>query len=172
MRKSILKTISVSLIITAATALFAIGVNALRDDGIDLVATIPYEIFSECRDSTAFSESVTKTDLNWEKTPIYVDARPKTAFEKAHVKDAINIPYSALFGATPEDIARLKSAKNEENHRTIVVYGLYKDGENAPVDFSQPLAEQLIETGFKNVKHTNGGIEELKKQGAVIVEHE
>ena len=169
MRRNIVKTLLLAHLITAAAALAAIFVNGLRPDGIDLVAQAPYEIFSECKDSMATSKTVAPADIRQGVVPIYVDARPADAFGKEHVRGAVHIPYSALFGASEADVQKLKTIQANAPLKSIVVYGLFTDEKLGTIDFAEPLAAQLVEMGLKNVSHVAGGIDALKNQGIETV---
>jgi len=158
--------------IVVGAALIAIGTNAMRSDGIPLVATIEYEIYAPCKDSEAESEAASAADLaGGGDGVLYVDARPAEAFAGEHVEGSINIPYSVLFGASEADIARVKQAIADRGAETVVVYGRHGDPESteAAVDLAEPLADQLIEAEIQGVKHLEGGLDELKKSGVETV---
>jgi rhodanese-related sulfurtransferase len=167
------KVMMQALLIVIASAAIAVGTNAVRSDGIELVTDVEYEIFAACKDSEAESEAA-RVDQLQEQSPeaiLYVDARPAEAFAIEHVEGSINIPYSALFGASDDDIEKVKRAAKGKNAVTIVVYGLYEDP-SAPgeeVDFAKPLAQQLVESGIAGAKHLEGGMEQLKKTGITTV---
>lgn len=167
------KVLMQALLIVVASAVIAVGTNAVRPDGIELVTDVEYEIFAACKDSEAESEAADVGRLQGQpkEAILYVDARPAEAFAAEHVKDSINIPYSALFGASPEDIDNVKRAAQAKKAVTIVVYGLFADPD-APgekVDFAKPLAQQLVESGITGAKHLEGGMEQLKKTGVETV---
>ena len=159
--------------IVVVAGLIAIGTNAVRSDGIPLVTDLEYEIFAPCKDSEAESQAAELADLagDADKNVLYVDARPAEAFAEEHVADSINIPYSVLFGATAEDIAKVKQEMASRKTETVVVFGTYADPESTEqaVDLAEPLAQQLIEAEISGVKHLEGGIEELKKTGVETV---
>jgi Rhodanese-like domain len=159
--------------IAAFASAVSIGTNMSRADGIPLITDIPYDIFAPCKDSEASSEALQISDITSNApATIYVDARPKKAYDKQHVKGAINVPYSALFGASEADINRIKSAVTDRNATAIVVYGLFLDPADAAkqIDFGKPLADQLIEAQVQNVGHVEGGLEALNKSGVEIVQ--
>ena len=167
------KVVMQALLVVVASAAIAVVTNAVRSDGIELVTDVEYEIFAACKDSEAESEAA-RVDQLQAQSPgaiLYVDARPAEAFTHEHVEGSINIPYSALFGASDEDIAKVKQAAKEKKATTIVVYGLYEDP-SAPgevVDFAKPLAQQLVESGIAGAQHLEGGMEQLKKTGVSTV---
>jgi predicted sulfurtransferase len=161
-----------AVIVVVISALVALSFNVLRPNGIPVIATAPYEIFSECKDS-----SVTTTSVNAQQVrssdvdKIFVDARPNDAFIREHVERALNVPYSVLFGAAAEDIEKVKEHRRQHPGAAIVVYGVL-DRTNAGqgrTDVAKPLADQLMEAGLTNVQHLAGGIVALKKAGARTV---
>jgi rhodanese-related sulfurtransferase len=103
---------------------------------------------------------------------LYIDARPADLFDTEHVKGAINVPYSALFGATEEDVAKVKKEALAKTAKTIIVYGVHLEGgsEDKKVDFGKPLAQQLIESDIKGVKHVAGGLDKMKTSGIETVQ--
>lgn len=174
MAKTAVKVALQALLIVAASAVLAVVTNAARPDGIELITDVEYEIFAACKDSDVESEAADVGRLQAEDggAILYVDARPPEVFAVEHVTGAINVPYSALFGAAPEDIEKIKRVAAERGAVTVVVYGLYTDPE-APgesVDFAKPLAQQLVESGLAGAKHLEGGIAELKKTGVETVQ--
>lgn len=172
MMKDISFTLLKSLAITVAAVLIAVGINAVRKDGIPLVAEVPYEIFSTCMDAEAAAETVSAQELSGRNEQhLIVDARPARQFEIEHAKNAVNIPFSALFGASEEDVERVRKTAADRLVSAIIVYGAYEDPDNpgVTVDFGKPLADQLTESGLQNVRYVNGGLAEMKKQGTPTV---
>jgi rhodanese-related sulfurtransferase len=162
-----------SIVIGAISAAIGITTNVVRSDGIPVVTDIPYEIFAPCKDSEAVSEAVSTDELPnmGGDAVIYVDARPEEMFDLEHVDGAINVPYSALFGSSDEDIAKVAKAAESGKAAKVIVYGAYADpaSPDEKVDFGKPLAEQLIEAGIKGVRHVEGGLEALNKTGIKTV---
>ncbi len=160
-------------IVVAASGGVAVATNLARPDGIPLVTDVEYDIFAPCRDSEADSEAAGPADLlgSAHEVILYVDARPAPAFAEEHVDGAINVPYSALFGASEQDIAMIKERAAAKKATKIIVYGVFKDpaSPQQKVDFAKPLALQLVESEIKGVKHLEGGMEKLKKAGTKTV---
>jgi spore germination protein YaaH len=172
MIKVVIKTIIQAAVIVGVAASIAIVTNMVRKDGIPLVTDIPYEIFAPCKDSDATSENVTADELlKSGENVLYVDARPKEIFDKEHVKDAINVPYSALFGAAKEDVDRVAKEAKKRGVKSVIVYGAYEDPASPgdKVDFGKPLAEQLLEAKVEGVRHVEGGLEVLNSKGIKTV---
>ncbi|MCP4606298.1 MAG: rhodanese-like domain-containing protein [Proteobacteria bacterium] len=173
MVKTTQKIVIQAIVITAVSAAIGVTTNLMRSDGIPLVTDIPYEIFAPCKDSEATSEIVTADKLaleDGEKT-LYVDARPSGMFELEHVDGAINVPYSALFGASEEDMAKIAKAVQDRGVTSVIVYGAYADpaSPETKVDFGKPLAQQLIEAGIEGVRHVPDGLKSMNKTGIKTV---
>jgi rhodanese-related sulfurtransferase len=159
--------------IVAASATLAIATDLVRSDGIPLVTDIEYEIFAPCMDSEAESQAAGADDLaaGPSEAVVYVDARPAAAFAAEHVDGSLSIPYSVLFGASDQDIDKVRQAAEKKEAVAVIVYGIYADPADTDqaVDLAKPLAQQLIEAGLAGVKHLEGGLEELKKSGVETV---
>ena len=172
--RAIGKIVIQAFIIVLVSAGLAIALNFIRPKGIPLVTDIPYEIFAPCKDSEALSEAIDREDLANPKADsiLYVDARPAEEFVKGHRDGAFNLPYSALFGASEEDLANLKTRLDTEKPTAVIVYGDIADPATPSkrIDFAKALAEQLIETGIKGVKHITGGLGALNKTGTQEVQ--
>ncbi len=164
-----LKIIAQACALTALAAAIGIGTNLLRPSGIPLVTDIPYEIFAPCKDSEATSQAVSATELaqQGEGETLYIDARPAEMYAAEHIAGAINVPYSALYGASDEDLLKVKKAVEKQKPTGVIVYGAYTDpaDPNTPIDFGKPLAQQLVEAEITGVKHVPGGLPELNKSG-------
>ncbi len=174
MIKTALKISLQAAAVVLFSAIVAVTTNALRDDGIPLVTDVEYEIFAPCKDSEADSAAASTNDMTGSEAGnvMYVDARPVEAFALEHVETAVNVPYSVLFGAADADLASLKESIASKKPKTVIVYGVFADpaDPSSKVDFAKPLALQLIDSGVAGVKHLEGGMEELKKNGARTVQ--
>ncbi len=163
------KVLVLAFAITAGSAAIAIATNAVRPSGIPLVTDIPYEIFAPCKDSEAEAKAASAAELAGTSggVVLYIDARPAEMFEAEHIEGSINVPYSALFGAKPEDVEKVKTTAQAKKATKIVVYGLHQDAatEKKSVDFGKPLAQQLVESGIKGVTYLAGGLTKLKESG-------
>lgn len=171
--KSIIAKILVQVMcLTAASFAVALSANAVRPDGIPLVAQVPYDIFAPCRDSEVQVQAICAECVAGKTDMLYVDARSAEAFATGHVDGAINAPYSVLAGASASDVAAVKSAATQRGVSTIVVYGAVDDLE-APgqsIDLGKPLAEQLAEAGLTGARHYEGSLDELKNTATWTVQ--
>ena len=173
MLKTSLLTLAKSVALTAAAVLIAVVTNAVRADGIPLVTDIPYEIFSACKDAEAESAAVSDTAaLKNADDTLFVDVRPKARFDAERVAGAVNLPYSALFGASADDVENVRKSASDGKIKSIVVYGTFRelDSEALEVDLAKPAAEQLVESGMSNVRHIEGGLAAMKKLGVETVQ--
>ena len=172
MLKTSFLVLAKSVALTAVAVLIAVVTNAVRADGIPLITDIPYEIFSACKDAEAESAEVSDTSaLKNSHDTLFVDVRPKAQFDAERVAGAVNLPYSALFGASPEDVEKVKKSAAAGEKKSVVVYGIFRelDSEALEVDLAKPAAEQLVESGIANVRHIEGGLAAMKKLGVETV---
>ncbi len=174
MSKTIIKTLVQAAVIVVAGVAIAAATNAIRSDGIPLVTDIPYEIMVPCPDSEADSQAANVSDLVNNDKVLFVDARPKEIFEAEHVEGAINVPYSALFGAAKEDIEKVAAEAKAKGATKVVVYGEYEDPEvpGEMVDFGRPLANQLLEEEVLGVEYVEGGLKTLNTKGVKTVKRQ
>jgi len=158
--------------ITGASAVLALGTNAVRPDGIPLVADIPYDIFARCVDYDVQVAAAEAADLAAVAGAVlYVDARPAEDFAREHVKGALSAPYSVLFGAANDDLARVKAAAEKQSVARVVAYGVLGGADGGEgVELAEHLAKQLAEVGIAGVEHVSGGLEALKKGGVETVQ--
>ena len=173
MLKTSLFTLAKSVALTAAAVLIAVVTNAVRADGIPLVTEIPYEIFSACKDAEAESAAVSDAAaLKNADDTLFVDVRSKAQFDAERVAGAVNLPYSALFGASPEDVENVRKSSDAGKTKSVVVYGTFReqDSETLEVDLAKSAAEQLVESGIANVRHIEGGLAAMKKLGINTVQ--
>jgi hypothetical protein len=171
--KPIAVVLGQAVAIVLGSGALAVVTDLVRPDGIPLVTDIPYDIFAPCKDSEVETEEATRAELTAAAaTILYVDAQPKEQYEIAHVAGAINVPYSALFGASEADIDKVKVKAAQMGATSVVVYGAFADP-SAPehkIDFGKSLAQQLIEAEIPGVKYVENGLEKLKKTGIEIVQ--
>jgi len=144
-----------ALILTAGCVLIGVVFNALRPEGIDLVARSEYQIYVPCPESLAKVETST-TDTVREKTNVlYLDARPVEDYEKGHIKGAVSFPYPLLGDPDPDRVEALK------RKGTPIV--TYCDGGRSK--FGEMMAKLLTELGVEKVTYLKGGLKAWRKQG-------
>ena len=168
------KLVFQSIVIIAFSSGIALATNQIRPDGIPVVAKTAYDIFAPCRDSEASGRLTAVRSLGNGalQRRLFVDARPGAAFAAEHAEQAVNIPYSVLFGASAEAVETLGKAIRAQNPESVVVYGAIAqpDAPGQQVDLARPLAAQLTEAGIQGVTYLEGGLDALKKAGARTVQ--
>ena len=138
-----------ALVVTAACAVLALFFNALRSNGIPLVQKTEYEILVPCPETTGEVDSFAPDILDEDsQEALFVDARPKAAFDGWHLQEARNITYDYL---EPVSLDELRSIVSSGAKRVIV----YGDG--ADPDSGEHLARELSGKGIRNVGFIVGG---------------
>ena len=103
---------------------------------------------------SGFSPSVTVTELDAfieAKNPVFVDVRDVFAFEKSHIKGALNLPLEVL----------VQQINAIQANRMVIVYDeTGKKGHQA--------LRTLLGAGFKDVTNISGGHTSLQRQARTI----
>lgn len=144
-----------SVILAGACVLIGVLFNALRTNGIDLVARAPYQIFVPCPESLAEVGTTNASDVQSKTEVLYLDARPREDFDKAHIKGAESFPYPLLGDPEPARVEALK--------RKGLPIVTYCGGGRSK--FGEMMAKLLTELGVEEVTHLEGGLEAWRKQG-------
>jgi rhodanese-related sulfurtransferase len=156
--KKFLMLVARAVLFAVACVLVGVVFNALRPNGIDLVARSEYQIYVPCPESLAKAETVSTDAARRESNVVYVDARPLADYERAHIKGAISFPYPLLDDPDPQRVDALKTK--------AVPIVTYCDGGRSR--FGEMMAKLLTELGVKNVTHLEGGLEAWRQQGGEI----
>jgi hypothetical protein len=136
-----------------ATVLLALAVNALRADGLALVAHAPYEVLVPCPEPGGAVTPVEPGDPALGSPRAFlVDARPFEAFKHAHLSRAVNVPYDWLDPLPDAELQRLARAIAASRATRVVVYG---DGGRP--DSGEHLGREISGRGIKNVSFVRGG---------------
>jgi rhodanese-related sulfurtransferase len=151
------KTCMRALIVLMFSTGLAFTVNALRSQGLPLVAPFPPEY--QCPSLTPAGRPLKvaqalKSNIPGQKDVVFVDARPRELFEIGHIKGAIDVPYSFIEPTPKEIIDRLK------RFRTVIIYCNTKDSEE-----SKLMAGELSQAGVERVFYLEGGFLEWVRQG-------
>jgi rhodanese-related sulfurtransferase len=145
-------------IITAGCVLIGVVFNAVRAEGIDLVAQVEYEIYVPCPESQAESETMTAENARAQEDVLYVDARPEEDFAREHIKGAVSLPYPLLGDPPPEKIEALK-----RRSVPIVTYGGGGRDQSGKM-----MADLLTELGVPDVSHLEGGLKSWREQNGAL----
>lgn len=155
--KNFLKLTGRAVIMTAGCVLIGVVFNAVRAEGIDLVARAEYEIFVPCPESLVEAETSSAEDV-LTKTVLYLDARPEEDCQRERIKGAICFPYPLLGDPAPEKVEQLK-----RRNVPIVTYG-----EGGRDRSGEMMAKLLTELGVSEVSHLEGGLTAWREQNGGI----
>jgi len=146
------------LIIFILSCCIGLITNSLRKDGIPLI----YSSFEEIEPIGEEYISLTKAkELFDKKEAIFIDARISSEYNKAHIKGAINLPFTD-FDLSEKIMMLFEKIPPDTNIIT------YCDGVECKL--SDSLAKALKEAGFLNVKVLHNGLTRWKKSGFPIKE--
>lgn len=142
-------------LVVALSTVLALVFNALRDQGIPLVAGEPYRILVPCPEPGGVVLPLTAGDIRHGAiTELLIDARTASEVALASVPGAKNVPFDFL-DAVPEAVLAELAASRAER---VVVFG---DG--ALPDSGQELAKELSGRGIRNVCFVQGGFSAVQE---------
>jgi rhodanese-related sulfurtransferase len=152
----------VPLLLVLAGAL-ALGVNALRTDGLPLVG----DWSAQARFADQAGDSLT-IDLDQARrlfeadAALFVDARPESQYAEGHIQGALCLPWQYVDDHIMDAYERLLATD-----RTIITYC---DGESC--DLSHELALLLKDLGMKNVRVLVNGWSVWREAGLPTTEEQ
>jgi len=135
------------VVVVVFSTVLAFFVNAVRKEGLSLVAPFPPEY--RCPSRISEGRAVPTEEalrLYGQEGTVFVDARAKGSYDQGHIRDAVNIPYSFLDAVPPEAIIRLR------RYKRIIVYCNAEGSER-----SRLMAGELSEAGLKEVSYLETG---------------
>ena len=140
------------LVVLVAAAL-ALAVNAVRKNGIPLVANQPYETLVPCPEPGGAVEAVEASDPRLhDPGTLVVDARSAADYQAWHFAGAVHAPFDWL-AELDEVRPVVKNLAQQAAHRQrVVVYG---DGGDP--DTGLEWAKLLSAEGIKHVHYVRGG---------------
>ena len=147
--------------VAAASALLALGMNAVRRDGLPLVARSPYEVLVPCPEPGGPVSAVDPGDPSVVSPRTFlIDARPPDAFRRSHIPGAVNVPYDWLDPVPEPELRRLARSVAASRAARVVVYG---DGGRP--DSGEHLGREVSGRGIRNVGFVLGGAPALGAGG-------
>ncbi len=150
-----LATLRDAALVVVISAVLALGVNAVRKDGIPLVASEPYAIFVPCPEPSGEVFPLTAGQIDWaDGRELVIDARSAAEYEQWHAEGARSVPFDFLDPVADETIEALVSTRS----RRVVVYG---DGRTP--DTGEELARELSGRGMRNVHFVPGGVDAVRE---------
>jgi len=154
-KRHLANTIREALIVTIVAAVVGIGVNAVRDDGIPLVAS-PEDFSVSTKAELMRIQDAKK--LFDEGAAVFVDARSAEVFSRKHIEGAINIEPAGNL----DDFSWLTKAD-----AYIIAYASRETQRQAGV-----VADRLIDIGCSKVYVLRGGLEAWLEAGLPTGEQE
>lgn len=155
--KSAARVLRDAVIATVAFSAIGLAFNALRSEGLPLVATQAYEVFVPCPEPLGEVDPVRPGDpVVRDSRTLRVDARSPREYADWHLADSVNVPFDYL-DEVSQDNARLVARSGAAR---VVVYG---DGLDP--DSGRELARELAGRGIRNVFFVEGGAPVLQSPG-------
>lgn len=153
-----------ALLLVGIAALLAFGTNAVRADGLPLVAQKDFEIVVPCPEPIGSATAIGPDDPRLRDVhTLVIDARAREEYQSWHLPSAINAPFDWL--AEQEVITQQSQQIARDIARTrkhaLVVYG---DGGDP--DSGQQWAVSLNSAGLRNVSYVRGGAPALRSQSS------
>ncbi len=149
-----------AVVLAAVGAVLGLGVNAVRPEGLALVAEEPYEIYVPCPMMPAEAtpvepEELADLDLNG---LVIVDARPVEAYDHRRIPGSRSLPYHPLKSPPAEVLAEYEAL---EPNRILVVG-------DTEIDSGRLLAAELAAAGCLGVRYLEGGLAAWRAAGRPI----
>jgi hypothetical protein len=136
------------------SAVVALAFNAIRHDGLAMVARAPYRILVPCPETAGDVEALLAADPRLaEGRTLLIDARSRAEYDRWHAPGATHVAFDYL---APTDPAVLRQIASSGSTR-VVVYG---DGDDP--DSGEQLARELAGKGIRNVGYVPGGARALR----------
>ncbi|MBI5509169.1 MAG: rhodanese-like domain-containing protein [Deltaproteobacteria bacterium] len=151
-----------AVILAVTATLLALLVNAVRPDGLPLVATTPYETLVPCPEPQGVVAPITAGAALAAKA-FFVDAREAEAYADAHLPGAVSLPFDYLDAVPKAALGALTRQIVLSGASQVAVYG---DG-GSP-DSGEELAKEIAFAGIKNVTFIQGGVAALAAAGAMV----
>ncbi|MBN1336703.1 MAG: rhodanese-like domain-containing protein [Deltaproteobacteria bacterium] len=137
-------------IVVAISTVAAFSVNALRHDGIPIVAKEPYRILVPCPEPGGDVIPLAPADVRWgDAADLVIDARPVAEAGSWSAPGAQNVPFDYLDPVSDDKLSDLLSTRCDR----VVVYG---DGDRP--DSGEELAREISGHGVRNVHFVPGGV--------------
>lgn len=149
--------------VALAASTLALAVNAVRSDGLPLVARVPYEVLVPCPEPGGEVNPLEPTDpVVASPRTFLIDARAlRDASAAPGPPGAVSIPYDWLDPIPEADMTALARAIASSRATRVVVFG---DGGRP--DSGEHLGREIAGRGIKNVAFVRGGARALAQGGS------
>lgn len=153
------KIFSQALILLLVSVVLSLAVNAIRADGISLIATVGENDVKPVSSQEGVGEiSIDEAVSRYEKgEAVFVDARMPEDYRQGHIKGAKNLP-DMEFDSYIDDFY-----ENIDFESIIITYC---DGEHCRL--GKMLAEKLDMAGFENVYYLKNGYTRWKNRSQPV----
>ena len=149
-------------LIAVASSGLALGVNALRECGLPLVATAPYQTMVPCPEPGGPVAGLDAGDPVLNEPRIFlIDARDRAAFESWHLPGAVNVPFDWLDPIPALEMKLLAATIASSRAIRVIVYG----AGDSP-DSGEHLAREISGRGIRGVHFVQGGAPALRRGSA------
>ena len=148
-----LRSLVEAVVVTLASAAVGLVFNAVRPDGLPLVATTPYQILVPCPEPGGPVQAVVPDAATLQAAGTFlVDARSPEEYAANHLAGAVNIHYDWLDPVPEEQLLALAEEIAASGAVRVVVYG---DGGRP--DSGEHLGREISGRGIKSVHFVEGG---------------
>ncbi len=152
-RQNLPRTLGEAALTIALCSVVALTFNALRINGLTLVAHTPYQTLVPCPEPGGPVQALKPDDPGIGASRTFlVDARPKSDYEYNHLPGSFNLPYDWLDPVPDTHLQELAELIASSRATRVVVYG---DGGRP--DSGKHLGKEISGRGIKNVGFVEGG---------------
>lgn len=144
-----------ALLLVGVAALLAFGTNAIRADGLPLVAQKDFELVVPCPEPVGVATDISPDDprVRDPKTLI-IDARAREEYQSWHLPSAINAPFDWL---AEQDALTKQSQQIARDIARTRKHALVVYGDGGDPDSGRQWAVSLNSAGLRNVFYVRGG---------------
>ena len=137
------------------------AINAVRSDGLPLIADKPYDIFVPCPETLGTVELIAPDDARLSDGKSFiVDARSLDEYNAWHLKDAVCITYDYLEPISEEELKNVARNIVGSGKERVIVYG---DGDGREGSTGYELGRELAGHGIQHVFVVDGGADGVKR---------
>ena len=146
-----------AVVLAAVGAVLGLGVNAVRPQGLALVAEEPYEIYVPCPMMPAEATPVEPAELAELELDdlVIIDARPVAAYDHRRIPGSHSRPYHPLKSPPKQVLAE---------YRALGPF-FFNDTATTEIDSGRLLAAELAAAGCLGVRYLEGGFAAWRAAG-------
>lgn len=153
------KILGQAVLLAAVGSGLGLLVNAVRSEGLALVAEKPYELYVPCPMMPSEASPVKAGDLEGDLSALQIiDARPDAAEASQRIPGARLLPYHPLKSPDVNVLSEFKALPP----RSLLVVG------DTAIDSGRLLAAELSEAGCLGVRYLEGGFAAWREAGRPV----